>query len=214
MKREEKADLRFVGPGINLTLHDVKATDMPSDFDPKVHLNPAAFTIPQFNARIGRKIKDGITVPGDFWISAGWDHLKYKVPHTVHQVSGFIDSTVYAPNSSFDWAWRDFNFEHSDGMNFIRVAAERNFGLGRASRTRQTWDTANKKWRFGLQTAASLGPFMVCAKVMFEKIKNRAQIVLYFTIKVVSLWRLKTIVHHCKTNEKNQRKRTLFKGNL
>ena len=55
---------------------------------------------------------------------------------------------------------------------------------------------------------------MVCAKVMFEKIKNRAQIVLYFTIKVVSLWRLKKIVHHCKTNEKNQRKRTLFKGNL
>jgi len=168
-----KADLRFVGPGINLTLHDVKATDMPSDFDPKVHLNPAAFTIPQFNARIGRKIKDGITVPGDFWISAGWDHLKYKVPHTVHQVSGFIDSTVYAPNSSFDWAWRDFNFEHSDGMNFIRVAAERNFGLGRASRTRQTWDTASKKWRFGLQTAASLGVVLCATDVRWMGIRTK-----------------------------------------
>ena len=55
---------------------------------------------------------------------------------------------------------------------------------------------------------------MVCANEMFEKIKNRTQIVLCFTLKVVNLVRLKTIVHHCKTNEKNQRKRTLFKGNL
>lgn len=120
-----KSDVHLIGPSIDFTLHDVKATDMPSAFDPKVHLNPAAFTIPQFNARIGRKIRDGIAVPGDFWISAGWDHLKYKVPHTIHQVSGFIDSLVYAPQTSFDWAWRDFNFEHSDGMNFIRIAAER-----------------------------------------------------------------------------------------
>ena len=157
-----KSDVHLIGPSIDFTLHDVKATDMPSAFDPKVHLNPAAFTIPQFNARIGRKIRDGIAVPGDFWISAGWDHLKYKVPHTIHQVSGFIDSLVYAPQTSFDWAWRDFNFEHSDGMNFIRIAAERNFGFGRAARTRQTWDTANQKWRFGLQTAASIG-VVLCA---------------------------------------------------
>lgn len=168
-----KGDLNLVGPSIDLTLHDVKATDMPSAFDPKVHLNPAAFTIPQFNARIGRKIRDGIAVPGDFWISAGWDHLKYKIPHTLHRVSGFIDSTVYAPNSEFDWAWRDFNFEHSDGMNFIRIAAERNFGFGRAARTRQTWDTANKKWRFGLQTAASLGVVLCATDVRWMGIRTK-----------------------------------------
>ena len=51
------SDIRFVGPGVDLTLHNVRATDMPAPFDPKVHLNPAAFTIPQFNARIGRRVR-------------------------------------------------------------------------------------------------------------------------------------------------------------
>ncbi|MCH1582058.1 MAG: hypothetical protein L7S63_02990 [Flavobacteriales bacterium] len=168
-----QTDLQLIGPGIDLTLHDMQATDMPSEFDPKVHLNPAAFTIPQFNARIGRRLKEGVVVPGDLWISAGWDHLKYKVPHTVHTVSGFIDSTVYAPNSAFDWAWRDFNFEHSDGMNFIRIAAERNFDFGRAARTRQTWDTANQKWRFGIQTAASVGMVLCATDVRWMGIRTK-----------------------------------------
>ena len=74
---------------------------------------------------------------------------------------------------------------------------------------------ANKYSVFCSETVANIGIlFEFCRFVLFEKIKNRAQIVLYFTIKVVSLWRLKTIVHHCKTNEKNQRKRTLSEGNL
>ena len=54
----ERSDIRFVGPGMDLTLHDIRGTDMPAPFDPKVHLNPAAFTIPQFNARIGRRVRD------------------------------------------------------------------------------------------------------------------------------------------------------------
>lgn len=167
-----RTNLRLVGPGVDLTLHDMKATDMPSPFDPKVHLNPAAFTIPQFNARIGRKVRDGDLVAGSTWISAGWDHLKYKVPHTVHEVSGYIDSTVYN-RDAFDWAWRDFNFEHSDGMNFIRVAVERNFEFGRAARTRQTWDTANRKWRSGVQLAGSIGTILCATDVRWQGIRTK-----------------------------------------
>ena len=167
-----RTDLRLIGPGVDLTLHNMKATDMPSAFDPAVHLNPAAFTIPQFNARIGRKVRDGSLIPGATWVSAGWDHLKYKVPHTVHEVSGYIDSTLF-DRSPFDWAWRDFNFEHSDGMNFIRVALERNFEFGRSARTRQTWDTANRKWRFGLQTAGSIGTILCATDVRWQGVRTK-----------------------------------------
>ena len=156
-----KTDLRLIGPGIELTLHDIKATDMPEQFDPAVHLNPSAFTNPQFNARVGRRINQRNALPGATWVSLGWDHLKYKVPHAVHQATGVIDSLTYQ-SSPFDWASEKFNFEHSDGMNFIRLAIERDIELGRSSRTRQTWDTANQKWRFGLRGSASLG-VVVCA---------------------------------------------------
>lgn len=167
-----KTDLRLIGPGVDLTLHGMKATDMPSDFDPAVHLNPAAFTIPQFNARIGRRVHEGVHIPGALWISAGWDHLKYKVPHRIHTVSGYIDSLQFN-QEDFDWAWRDFNFEHSDGMNFIRVAAERNFTFGRAARTRQTWDTARQKWRFGVQTASSIGLVLCATDVRWQGIRTK-----------------------------------------
>lgn len=167
-----RTNLRLIGPGVDLTLHNMKATDMPSPFDPAVHLNPTAFTIPQFNARVGRKVADGIQFPGGTWISAGWDHLKYKVPHTIHEVSGFIDTTTY-DQSPFDWDWRNYNFEHSDGMNFIRVAVERDFGFGRAARTRQTWDTANRKWRMGLQTAASLGMILCATDVRWGGVRTK-----------------------------------------
>jgi len=165
-----KADIRFVGPGIDLTLHDVQATDMPSAFDPKVHLNPAAFTIPQFNARIGRRVRDGHR--GALWISAGWDHMKYKVPHTLHSASGTVNGVQY-DRSAFDWAWRDYNFEHSDGLNFIRFALERDLEFGRAARTRQTWDTANRKFRWGIQGAASLGVVLCATDVRWEGVRTK-----------------------------------------
>jgi len=167
-----RTQLRLIGPGIDLTFHDLKATDMPAPFDPKVHLNPAAFTIPQFNARIGRRIKECSTYPGALWISAGWDHLKYKVPHGIHSVSGNIQGATY-DQAPFDWAWRDYNFEHSDGMNFIRLAAERDWTFGKAARTRQTWDTANQKFRWGIQTAASLGMVLCATDVRWEGVRTK-----------------------------------------
>lgn len=165
-----RSDLRLVGPGIDLTLHDIRATDMPAPFDPKVHLNPAAFTIPQFNARIGRRVRD--SQRGALWISAGWDHLKYKVPHTVHEASGTVEGVSYN-RSDFDWAWRDFNFEHSDGLNFIRLAVERDVEFGRAGRTRQTWDTANRKFRWGLQGAGSLGLVLCATDVRWQGVRTK-----------------------------------------
>ena len=167
-----RTDLRLIAPGVDLTFHGLKATDMPAPFDPAVHLNPLAFTIPQFNARVGRRIRGRDLLPGATWISLGWDHLKYKVPHAVHEVSGVIDSLSF-DHTPFDWTWRDFNFEHSDGMNFIRVAVERDLEFGRAGRTRQTWDTANRKWRFGLQGAASLGLVLCATDVRWQGVRTK-----------------------------------------
>lgn len=167
-----RTDLRLIAPGVDLTVHGVKATDMPAPFDPAVHLNPTAFTIPQFNARVGRRIRAGERLPGDLWVSLGWDHLKYKVPYTVHTVSGSLDSLTFN-ESPFPWDGRSFNFEHSDGMNFIRVAVERNLEFGRIGRTRQTWDTANRKWRFGLQGAASLGLVLCATDVRWQGIRTK-----------------------------------------
>ena len=164
------SDIRFVGPGVDLTLHNVRATDMPAPFDPKVHLNPAAFTIPQFNARIGRRVR--ACHLGGLWVSAGWDHLKYKVPHAIHTASGTAGGVQY-DRSPFDWAWRDYNFEHSDGLNFIRMAVERNVEFGRAARTRQTWDTANRKSRWGLQGAASVGIVLCATDVRWEGVRTK-----------------------------------------
>lgn len=167
-----RTDLRLVGPGVDLTLHDVKATDMPAPFDPKVHLNPAAFTIPQFNARVGRRLQSCERIPGTLWISAGWDHLKYKVPHGIHEASGTLDSATFN-RSPMDWAWREFNFEHSDGLNFIRIALERDAEFGRTGRTRQTMDTARRRLRWGVQTAASLGVVLCATDVRWKGIRTK-----------------------------------------
>jgi hypothetical protein len=138
--RYTPADIHFTGPGIDFTLLQVRARDMPMAFDPAVHLNPGKFTIPQFNARFGRDLPwETGRRGGKWWISGGWDHMKYKVPHGQLQASGTIDpawaldagwavdtaSVGSFANDPFAWCWRDFNFEHSDGLNYIRIALER-----------------------------------------------------------------------------------------
>lgn len=138
--RYTKSDIHFKGPGVDFTLLQVRAGDMPMAFDPAVHLNPTKFTIPQFNARFGRSLPWSTGRRGGrWWFSGGWDHMKYKLPHGLLRASGTIDeawaldagwsadtaSVGAFSNDPFAWCWRDFNFEHSDGMNFIRLALER-----------------------------------------------------------------------------------------
>mgnify|MGYP006928168300 FL=1 len=146
--RYTPADIHFTGPGIDFTLLQVRAGDMPMAFDPAVHLNPGKFTIPQFNARFGRDLPwETGRRGGKWWISGGWDHMKYKVPHGQLRASGTIDpawaldagwavdtaSVGTFANDPFAWCWRDFNFEHSDGLNYIRIALERDIPVWKLS---------------------------------------------------------------------------------
>lgn len=126
-----KSDIHFKGPGYDFTLLDVKATDRPSKLSTD-YINPARFTIPQFNFHFGYFFKD------NYSISLGWDHMKYVVntPQTV-RVKGFIDPVASNPGiSTGDWAGtydgreltlQDsvFKFEHTDGYNFAAIGIER-----------------------------------------------------------------------------------------
>lgn len=50
---------------------------------------------------------------------------------------------------------------------------ERDIELGRYGRTRQTWDTANKKWRFGLQGSASIGAVLCATDVRWMGVRTK-----------------------------------------
>jgi hypothetical protein len=124
-----------MGPGgaFDLTLHDAQASDMPERFQAKVYFHPGLFTIPQYNARFGKKISE------KWWISVGWDHMKYKLRKQFVKVSGFasasdmgivspVDPVLEYDNEGIYWS-PEFNLEHSDGMNFVRFSLEREWDL-------------------------------------------------------------------------------------
>jgi hypothetical protein len=115
-----KSDIRMVGNGYDYTLFNVTAADRPSPFDPKVYFNPLMLSIPQFNIRGGWKINE------KFWLSLGYDHMKYVVNNDQFvKISGRIDSLASAQYAGvYDHhtiqLTADFlTFEHTDGLNFI-----------------------------------------------------------------------------------------------
>lgn len=99
----------------NFTLYNVKATNFPI----KRIKDLFSFTSP-YNFRIGYNINDR------FSVSAGIDHMKYKiiVNQSVH-INGYIKesaSPVFAGNyndSSVSLTRDFFYMEHSDGLNYI-----------------------------------------------------------------------------------------------
>ena len=62
------------GPGgaFDLKLNDVEANDMPERFQAKVYFHPGLFTIPQYNARFGKKISK------KWWFSQTRDGSAHK----------------------------------------------------------------------------------------------------------------------------------------
>jgi hypothetical protein len=128
------------GPGgdFDLTLHDAHANDMPERFQAKVYFHPGLFTIPQYNARFGKKISD------KWWFSVGWDHMKYKLSKQFVNVSGSASATdlgfsasdepvLDLENEGINWG-PEFNLEHSDGMNFVRFSLEREWAIWEAKK--------------------------------------------------------------------------------
>ncbi len=128
--------IQFVGPGYDFTLSDVVAKDAPtplSEFNK--YVNPALFSIPQFNLHVGYFVQDNLS------LSIGWDHMKYvMVNNQMAPLTGFISSRVSEPaqavhpnyvgtfdHQNIQVASADFlTFEHTDGFNYASVELEHN----------------------------------------------------------------------------------------
>jgi hypothetical protein len=116
-----RSTINFTGAGYDFSLKGVKATDRPST-KLSEYFNPTKITIPQFNIRAGYNFKN-------YWnISVGYDHLKYVMVHgQEYLLNGRINGGI-DPNWSGNLSdkvvvtnEKDFHYENSNGMNYIRV---------------------------------------------------------------------------------------------
>jgi hypothetical protein len=116
-----RSTINFTGAGYDFSLKGVKATDRPST-KLSEYFNPTKITIPQFNIRAGYNFKN-------YWnISVGYDHLKYVMVHgQEYLLNGRINGGI-DPNWSGNLSDKvvvtndkDFHYENSNGMNYIRV---------------------------------------------------------------------------------------------
>ena len=126
--------IQFSGPGYDFTLSDVVAKDAPTPLrEFNKYVNPALFSIPQFNLHVGYFVKENLS------LSIGWDHMKYvMVNDQMAPITGFISPRVSLPEQvvnpnyvgTFDHqniqvASADFlTFEHTDGFNYASVELE------------------------------------------------------------------------------------------
>lgn len=122
-----KSNIRFIGPGYDFTLAGSEAHDNPAPLDAN-YLRIDQLSIPQFNVRIGYYIRN-------HWaLSIGYDHFKYlfKDGNEV-RISGTIDPGV---DEVTNWEGtyssqlvttnrKQFHYENSDGLNYLRLGLMR-----------------------------------------------------------------------------------------
>lgn len=125
------SDISFKGNDFNFILSDVKSSDKPKSFGIRF-LDPGGLTLPQTNFEIGYFIKD------NYNIVFGYDHMKYVMRNNQRVgINGEISTGNYLfeeSNYNFDGTYekqmidlaRPFLlFEHTDGLNYIFVGANR-----------------------------------------------------------------------------------------
>ena len=150
----QPSDVHIWGQGpagdFDVTFEGAEATDMPERFQAKVYLNPTRFTIPQFDVRVARRLGDRT------WLSIGWDHMKYKLSDQWLVASGSVAagdlaqtastltlpdpaSTEVSLDEALVWWGKGFNYEHSDGLNFVRLGLEQTARLVETARFPGSW---------------------------------------------------------------------------
>ncbi|WP_245688870.1 hypothetical protein [Riemerella columbipharyngis] len=118
------SDIGFSGEGYKFQLDNVAAYDRPTKFDLGIYFGPTKVTLPQTNARIAYFIKDNVA------IVLGLDHMKYVMDQnqTVN-FHGYISDPKYAAyvkDGKVDLSDEQFlTFEHTDGLNYINIGAEK-----------------------------------------------------------------------------------------
>lgn len=117
------SDIHFKGNGYDFQLDNVVAHDRPTPFG-IVYFDPAWFTVPQYNFRVGYFIKDNLA------LVLGIDHMKYVMDQnqTVNFSGNITDPTyaAYVQNGQVNLADENFlTFEHTDGLNYENLGLEK-----------------------------------------------------------------------------------------
>ena len=135
------SDIHFSGNGYDFQLNNVIAHDRPTKLSWD-YINPAWFTVVQYNFRAGYFFKD------NWAIVLGIDHMKYvmKQNQTV-DFKGYINDPKYAGmvnNGQVNLADEQFlTFEHTDGLNYENLGVEKYQTLV----SNDKWDLV---WSYGL----------------------------------------------------------------
>ncbi len=118
-----KSDLHFESPEYNFTIENARASDRPTPFKADVYFGLKTLSIPQYVYRVGYYISDRWS------LSLGMDHLKYVFDnHQTAAINGEILTGKYSGtyNGESMMIPVDFlQFEHSDGLNYLSVEADR-----------------------------------------------------------------------------------------
>lgn len=133
-----RSNIHVHGQGYDFTVYNVKSEDHPEN-PSLVYIDPARFSIPQFNVRMGYFITKR-------WaISLGYDHMKYVMINDQRaNMSGVITpaaSEKYAGtylNKPMVISYDLLKFEHTDGLNVITFDLEHHLPL---------WNFKNNKWK-------------------------------------------------------------------
>jgi hypothetical protein len=126
------SDIHFSGPDYDFTLHNVKARDRQTKFDPGIYFHPKWITLPQTNFKIGYFITN------NYEISIAVDHMKYivnqnqkvKINGDINIAEDTIYNGLYNNNEmeiEYDFIKKEgfLAFEHTDGLNYIHLEYRR-----------------------------------------------------------------------------------------
>lgn len=121
-----KSNISFKGADYNFKLYKITAHDRPTKpINYSNYLKIDKITVPQTNFRIGYFIKDNVSV------TVGVDHMKYVMDQnqTVTMKGTISRGGFYKGNyNGSQVITNDFlTFEHTDGLNYINVEAEKYF---------------------------------------------------------------------------------------
>jgi hypothetical protein len=122
-----KSNISFKGSDYDFQLRKVVAHDKPSKVSFRNYLQIDRLTIPQTNFKMGYFVRDNLSV------SIGFDHMKYVMDNN----QAVFMKGVITRQGSFEGTYNgekkiteDFlTYEHSDGLNYINVEAEKYFNL-------------------------------------------------------------------------------------
>ncbi|MDR0803134.1 hypothetical protein [Fluviicola sp.] len=216
-----KSAIHFTGLDYDFELKGVKATDRQPKFGANLYLNPANMTIPQYNFRIGYYFTE------KWAFSLGIDHFNYVMaPNNEVVMDGHfgigVDS-VWTGNYQQESTTINpshFHYEHSGGLNYLRIELMRSYDLWEAGSHREFAVTGN--------VGLNLGPMLTTTNFLFaNKQTNRATALSGYGIGASASARLEFFKHvfiqgegelvfthllgvHTRPNDRNQRARQVF----